>query len=973
MNISSNIIGDDISISSDNTNLTIGTTESNHITLKEYIEKRKINYGDKTLTHQWWDNVANVNFKIEDDEYDKFIEIYSKEIKKTQKIMHVMEQPKINGPLCLDFDLKQDSPERSISVDNIMHIISIINNIVVKYYLIKNKSTLDCYVMMKIEPFLDKEKLLYSDGFHLQYPNLILNIADRYLIYNESRKEIIKQDLFSNVYSVLSNIKNIKNKSDVEDSSDELDETCDYYKLNNKEKEQINNEIFDQSVIIKNKWFMYGSGKNIRGDINLYQIKYIFDYNVDEIEEIPKTKELIKLLAIRKKTNDDFVIKNKESKEYKIIIDEIKSKYIKKSFEKFDVNNLFIKENIDNQDNQQIIESKTNDKVSKLMNQNAFTTTSTDDVQYAKKLVKLLSKSRAIPYNEWITVGWALYNISPVLLIEFMEFSKLAGSKYDEQSCLKVWDDCSKRYDNDGYSISSLVKWAKDDNSEGYRKLLRDKINIMLDKGNIKTDFDVACILKEIYKYDYKCSSIQKGIWWQFNSHRWNKIECAHTLSIKMSTDIAFEFAKLHADIMTLAVQETGQKSDILQKKCKDIYDLIFNLKKASYKEKIIKECAGLFYEKNFEAKLNQNNYLIGFTNGVYDLKNKLFRKGNPDDMVEKTVGYDYKEFNKDDNIITEIENFIESIQPEKDMRDYLMAYCASFLEGSNKDQKFMIWTGSGMNGKGSLIDLLDNTFNGDSDGYFGTLPPTVLTRDRGSSSSATPELADKFGKRILALQEPEGDDKIHVGFMKNITGQDKIEARPLYCDPFQYTPQFKLLLACNHLPNIPSDDGGTWRRIRVIDFFMKFTSNPQNKNERKSDPKLREKIKKWNQGFMWLLINIYYPLYDKNEGLEDLEPKRVKLATNKYKADSNVIVEFFNEGLEKDNDSIILVNDIYEMFKGWYANSYSDKKPLPRKKLIEYFNQNDYNIISNNKGMFVKGLKSKEPGLDESSVFDYI
>jgi hypothetical protein len=117
---------------------------------------------------------------------------------------------------------------------------------------------------------------------------------------------------------------------------------------------------------------------------------------------------------------------------------------------------------------------------------------------------------------------------------------------------------------------------------------------------------------------------------------------------------------------------------------------------------------------------------------------------------------------------------------------------------------------------------------------------------------------------------------------------------------------------------------------------------------------------------------DIKLSLYDKNEGLEDLEPKRVKLSTNKYKAESNVIIEFFNEGLEKDTESIILVNDIYEMFKGWYANSYSDKKPLPRKKLIEYFNQNEYNIISNNKGMFVKGLKSKEPGLDDSSVFDH-
>ena len=271
---------------------------------------------------------------------------------------------------------------------------------------------------------------------------------------------------------------------------------------------------------------------------------------------------------------------------------------------------------------------------------------------------------------------------------------------------------------------------------------------------------------------------------------------------------------------------------------------------------------------------------------------------------------------------------------------------------------------------KGTLIDLLDNTFNGDSDGYFGTLPPTVLTQKRGSSSSATPELADKFGKRVITLQEPEGDDKIHVGFMKNITGQDKIEARPLYGDPFQYTPQFKLLLACNHLPNIPSDDGGTWRRIRVIDFFIKFTSNPQNKNERKSDPKLREKIKNWNQGFMWLLINVYYKMYVDNEGLENLEPERVRLATNKYKADSNVFMEFFNEGLERDAESTILVNDVYEMFKSWYTNSYSDKKPLPRKKLIEYFESNGYDLICN-KGIFVKGLKSKDPSQVDVSELD--
>lgn len=269
---------------------------------------------------------------------------------------------------------------------------------------------------------------------------------------------------------------------------------------------------------------------------------------------------------------------------------------------------------------------------------------------------------------------------------------------------------------------------------------------------------------------------------------------------------------------------------------------------------------------------------------------------------------------------------------------------------------------------KGSLIDLIDVTFDGSDDGYFATLPPTVLTQKRGSSSAATPELATKFGKRVIVLQEPEGDDKINVGFMKNITGQDKIEARPLYGDPFQYTPLFKLLLACNHLPTIPSDDGGTWRRIRVIDFIIKFKSDPQGPNERKSDSKLREKIKKWNQAFMWLLINVYYPLYIENDGLDKLEPDRVKLSTDKYKTDSNVMMEFFNELLEIDEKEEVIFNDVYDGFKSWYINSYNDKKPLQRKKFKEYFVNANFKVVGSNRGIVIKGIKFKEHNLTQQN-----
>ena len=70
-----------------------------------------------------------------------------------------------------------------------------------------------------------------------------------------------------------------------------------------------------------------------------------------------------------------------------------------------------------------------------------------------------------------------------------------------------------------------------------------------------------------MYKYDYVCSSINKGIWWEFSNHRWNRIESAYTLSLKMSTEVAKEFAKLASASTLQATTEIGQKSDLLIKK----------------------------------------------------------------------------------------------------------------------------------------------------------------------------------------------------------------------------------------------------------------------------------------------------------------------------------------------------------------------------------------------------------------------
>jgi P4 family phage/plasmid primase-like protien len=313
---------------------------------------------------------------------------------------------------------------------------------------------------------------------------------------------------------------------------------------------------------------------------------------------------------------------------------------------------------------------------------------------------------------------------------------------------------------------------------------------------------------------------------------------------------------------------------------------------------------------------------------------------------------------------VKEIENFVASIHPEEDIKRYVMCYIASLLEGGNNDQKIIMWIGTGgSNGKGTLIELIDHTL-GD---YFGTLPVTLLTQKRKGSSNATPELADKKGKRSLVLQEPEQDDKINVGYMKELTGQDKILARALYAEPFYFVPQFKIFLACNKLPEIPSDDGGTWRRIRVVDHHQRFVDEPTKPNEHPKDPMLRNKLKTWKQAFVWLLLNKYFPIYKKHNGLDKLEPESVKLSTNKYKEESNVYLEYLNENIDRDEKECIPVEMLWNTFKEWYANNHNDKKPPPMKKMVEYFKNNAYTIKRGN----IYGIKLKDGDNDHFDPLD--
>ena len=375
---------------------------------------------------------------------------------------------------------------------------------------------------------------------------------------------------------------------------------------------------------------------------------------------------------------------------------------------------------------------------------------------------------------------------------------------------------------------------------------------------------------------------------------------------------------------------------DRLERKRMNLNKIATRLLDSGYKANIMKEAYELFYVDGFEDKLDTNSQLIGFENGVYDLDKMEFRDGRPEDCMTLSTGCDYVPYDPEDTHIQQTEKVIAQMHRDPEIRDYMLKLMSSFLSGQIKQQKFHIWTGSGSNGKSMLCEIFMKALGQ----YSAVLPISLLTSKRSASNAATPELSRTKGRRFCILQEPEDDVRINVGLMKELTGGDKIVSRDLFCPIVEFKPQFKMVLTCNRLPDIPSNDGGTWRRIRVVEFLSKFCDNPDldNPNEFQVDLTLSSQMDTLGQALMSILIP-YYQKYCE-EGLT--EPAAVMHYTLEYQKRCDVYLEFVNTYIvaTEDKRDILRLSEIYQSFKEWFKQNEADLSKLPNSKdLREYIN----------------------------------
>ena len=149
-------------------------------------------------------------------------------------------------------------------------------------------------------------------------------------------------------------------------------------------------------------------------------------------------------------------------------------------------------------------------------------------------------------------------------------------------------------------------------------------------------------------------------------------------------------------------------------------------------------------------------------------------------------------------------------------------------------------------------------------------------------AGNANSDIARLKGARFVTSVEPNEGMRLDEGLIKQLTGGDRVTARKLYGNEFEFCPEFKLWMGTNHKPIVRGTDLGIWRRLVLIPFTVQI---PDDKVDKHLKYKLREElpgILKWavDGCLLW-----------QREGL--VQPEAIQSATNQYKSEMDVIGSF--------------------------------------------------------------------------------
>jgi putative DNA primase/helicase len=297
-------------------------------------------------------------------------------------------------------------------------------------------------------------------------------------------------------------------------------------------------------------------------------------------------------------------------------------------------------------------------------------------------------------------------------------------------------------------------------------------------------------------------------------------------------------------------------------------------------------------------SELDRDLYLLNVLNGTLDLRTGRLRPHRRADLLTKLAPVAY-----DPGAACPLWlRFLDRImRGNQDLVAYLQRVAGYALTGEVSEQCLWFLYGTGANGKSTFLQTLLAVL-----GDYGMQAVSELLMAKNHESHPT-ERADLFGKRFVATIEAEEGKRVAESLMKQLTGGDRVRARRMRQDFFEFDQTWKLFLAANHKPNVRGTDHGVWRRIKLVPFAVTIP-------DEEKDKALPEKLRAELPGVLaWLVRGC---LDWQRGGLG--EPEEVKAATDAYRSEQDSLQAFLNECCLVHPAVRSKASDLLEAYHAW-------------------------------------------------------
>lgn len=297
--------------------------------------------------------------------------------------------------------------------------------------------------------------------------------------------------------------------------------------------------------------------------------------------------------------------------------------------------------------------------------------------------------------------------------------------------------------------------------------------------------------------------------------------------------------------------------------------------------------------------EFDQHDLLLNTENGYIDLTSGELYDHDKDKMFGKIASTEYTDTAKADTWTDFLNDIFDG---QTDVIRFIQKAVGYSLTGSTKEEMMFILLGSGRNGKSLFINTLGHIL-----GDYTTNMQAESLMVKKYGGGVNNDIARLQNARFVTSSEPNEGFIFDEGLIKQMTGEDKITARFLRQENFEFEAKFKIWLATNHKPIIRGTDDGIWRRLAVIPFTVQIP-------EHKVDKDLRWKLLREAPAILdWALEGC---LMWQREGLE--LPAAIKEANMDYRKEMDITDAFIEDQCELGQNYLTPASELYKAYRNW-------------------------------------------------------